>query len=95
LRHAAAKRVRVDLRTRGDELELLVEDDGRGFNVPAAQSRAASGASMGLLGMEERAELAGGRIEMDSTPGAGTRVKAWFPLTAVSDGTRFQGTADA
>jgi signal transduction histidine kinase len=93
LRHAGAKRVRVDLRTCGGELELVVEDDGRGFNVPAAQSRAASGASLGLLGMEERAELAGGRIELHSTPGAGTRVRACFPLTAASDG--FRSRADA
>ncbi len=94
-RHAGAKRVRVDLRSRGGELELVVEDDGRGFNVPAAQSRAASGASLGLLGMEERADLASGRIEIHSTPGAGTRVRAYFPLPAASDGSPFQGRADA
>jgi signal transduction histidine kinase len=91
LRHAGATRVRVDLRIREGEVELLVEDDGKGYNVPAALARAAGGASMGLLGMEERAELAGGRIEMRSTLGAGTRVRACFPLTSSSDRPALQG----
>ncbi len=91
LRHANARHVRVDLRMRGGELELTVEDDGKGYNVPAAQARAASGASMGLLGMEERAELAGGRIEMRSSLGGGTRVKACFPLNFTADRAVLQG----
>jgi signal transduction histidine kinase len=85
LRHAGASRVRVDLRARDGEIELVVEDDGRGFNVPAAQARAASGESLGLLGMEERAELAGGRIKMLSAPGKGTRIEARFPGGSVTD----------
>jgi signal transduction histidine kinase len=95
LRHASARRVRVNLCTRGEQLELLVEDDGKGFDVAAAQSRAVSGESLGLLGMEERAELAGGRIQMDSKPGLGTRVRALFPLTGASDESQLQGRADA
>jgi signal transduction histidine kinase len=84
-RHAGAKRVRVNLMARDGELELVVEDDGKGFNVPAAQARAVSGQSLGLLGMEERAELAGGRIEMSSAPGKGTRVQARFPLVLLAE----------
>ena len=91
LRHAGATRVRVDLRVTDGELELLVEDNGAGFNVPAAQARAASGASLGLVGMEERADLAGGRIEMHSALGAGTRVKARFPLVSAPDAAALQG----
>jgi signal transduction histidine kinase len=86
LRHAAARQVRVDLRVADGELELTVEDDGRGFNVPAAQARAAGGASLGLLGMEERAELAGGRMEMHSEPGIGTRIRVRFPVGAGAEG---------
>ena len=85
LRHAAARHVRVDLRVRDGEVELVVEDDGKGFNVPAAQARAASGQSLGLIGMEERADLAGGRIEMHSAPGKGTRIKARFPRAPLND----------
>jgi signal transduction histidine kinase len=80
LRHAAARRVRIELRRQGEALELAVEDDGRGFDVAAARCRAAHGGSLGLASMEERAALAGGRIEFDSQPGKGTRVRVHLPL---------------
>ncbi len=86
LRHADAKRVHVRLQCLAGEMELVVEDDGRGFDVAAAQRRAGEGASLGLVGMEERAALAGGRIEWSSTPGQGTRLKARFPLAPAGDG---------
>jgi signal transduction histidine kinase len=85
IRHAEAKRVRVGLHGRNGELELTVEDDGTGFNVAAAQACAVGGQSFGLLGMEERAELAGGRMEMHSSAGAGTRIRACFPLRLQPD----------
>ena len=52
-------------------LELKVRDDGIGFDAAAARARALGGASLGLLGMEERASLAGGRLEVSQR--AGTR----------------------
>jgi len=48
--------------------------------VASVRERAVRGASLGLLSMEERATLAGGGLEYDSTPGRGTEVHAWFPL---------------
>lgn len=80
LRHAGARRVSVELRRRGAELELAVEDDGKGFDVAAARRRAAHGASLGLASMEERVALAGGRLELASAPGEGTRVRVRLPL---------------
>jgi PAS domain S-box-containing protein len=80
-RHAQAQRVRVELRQREDELQLIICDDGVGFDVQAALDRAAHGASMGLLGLEERALLVGGQIEIESAPGRGTEIRACFPLT--------------
>ncbi|HXF67690.1 MAG TPA: ATP-binding protein [Burkholderiales bacterium] len=80
LRHAGARRVSVELRRRDAELELAVEDDGRGFDVAAARWRAARGASLGLASMEERAALAGGRLELASAPGEGTKVRVRLPL---------------
>jgi signal transduction histidine kinase len=62
------------------QLHLSVRDDGVGFDVASVRERAVRGASLGLLSMEERAELAGGGLEYDSTPGRGTEVHAWFPL---------------
>jgi PAS domain S-box-containing protein len=79
-RHAGAQDVRVAIRRDGAELRLVVEDDGCGFDVAAARDRASRGYSLGLLGMEERATLAGGHIEIVSSPGHGTRIAASFPV---------------
>jgi PAS domain S-box-containing protein len=79
LRHAAARSVRVTLKRDGDTLELTVQDDGRGFDPAAAGKHALEGKSLGVLGMRERVRLAGGRIELESSPGAGTRVQVWLP----------------
>jgi len=79
-RHARARRVTVTVRGRDAELELAVRDDGVGFDVRAARERAAAGASLGLLGMEELASLAGGRLTIESAPGQGTAILARFPL---------------
>ena len=83
-RHARAKRVRVELRAAHDELQLTIQDDGIGFDTPAAMERAAGGMSLGLLGMQERAELAGGRLEIESALHYGTRIRAVFPLPSLS-----------
>jgi signal transduction histidine kinase len=83
-RHAQARQVWVELKQQGDTLDLVIRDDGVGFDVSAAQERAAQGASFGLLGMWERVELAGGHIEMDSTPGQGTEIRIRFPLRSLA-----------
>jgi len=49
-----------------------------GFDVEAAVERAKAGKSMGLLGMEERAKLAGGSVRIVSEAGEGTRIEAHF-----------------
>ncbi|HEX9714585.1 MAG TPA: ATP-binding protein, partial [Desulfurivibrionaceae bacterium] len=64
------------LKKRLDGLVLLIRDNGRGFD-PANSS---SSKSLGLLGMRERAAILGGRVEISSAPGKGTRVTAWIPL---------------
>jgi protein-histidine pros-kinase len=68
--------VAIDLRIDGGELVLRVEDSGRGFDLASA-----SGQGFGLLGMTERALLAGGRCTVDSRPGAGTAVVARLPVS--------------
>jgi two-component system sensor histidine kinase UhpB len=82
LRHARAQCVWVELRLQehGHELLLLIRDNGGGFNVAAARDDATSGRSLGLLGMEERAGLAGGRLEIISAPDSGTEIRARFPV---------------
>jgi signal transduction histidine kinase len=83
VRHAQASKVRVEMRLAGAELELLILDDGVGFDVRAAMSRATRGGSLGLLGVRERVTLLGGRIALDSSD-KGTEVRVWLPLRFVS-----------
>jgi signal transduction histidine kinase len=79
-RHAQAKGVDVSLRIVGSELVLAVRDDGRGFDPEAVRLRPAQRASLGLVSMKERAALVGGRLEISTSDGGGTEVRATFPL---------------
>jgi len=76
-RHAAARRIAVRLIFAHD-VRLTVRDDGIGFTVQPATS-ADEGTELGLLGMQERAALLGGRVTVRSSPGAGTSVRATIP----------------
>lgn len=78
VRHSGAKRATVALACRDGELRVTVEDDGRGFDVDAARSRGVRGKNLGLVGMQERASLAGGQLSLRTQPGAGTRIEARF-----------------
>ena len=73
-RHAKAQHVWVELRQHEEEVRLTIRDDGAGFDVRAAHDRAVHGGSFGLLGMRERAELAGGVLTIQSTPTQGTEI---------------------
>ena len=74
MKHASAERVTLKLSSEHGYVQLVVEDDGAGF-LPAEVGRNRSGdPSYGLVGMRERAELVGARLQVTSTPGSGTRV---------------------
>jgi two-component system, NarL family, sensor histidine kinase UhpB len=77
VKHAGATRATVRLRWNGRAVTAVVEDDGRGF-VPA-EAMTGDGQGLGLYGMEERAAYLGGRVEIRSRPGHGTRVCATIP----------------
>lgn len=79
VRHAASPRAVVEVRAKGDLLELRVEDFGRGFDVVAARR-----AGLGLLSMTERARSAGGLLLVASEPGNGTRIHLKLPVRAAS-----------
>jgi PAS domain S-box-containing protein len=74
-RHAAAGHVEVRLGLNDGFLTLAVQDDGRGFNTDALGENE----GLGLAGMHERANLAGGHLEIVSAPGKGTRVSFEVP----------------
>lgn len=78
-KHAQARRVEIALRGGDAGVGLVISDDGIGFDVRAARDRGSRGASLGLLGMEERVQIAGGEIEIESAPARGTRIQLRFP----------------
>ncbi|MFZ0427497.1 MAG: CHASE3 domain-containing protein [Acidobacteriota bacterium] len=79
MRYARASRLDVSLRQVNGEVELLIQDDGVGFDVEAARQKAQAGSGFGLMGMGERVRLAGGHLDIESAPGAGTIIRAHFP----------------
>ncbi len=80
--HGSPSAIVVRLGVRDGVLEGSVEDDGRGFDVAEALSREDAG--LGLQGMFERAQLAGGAVEVVSQPGRGTTVTFRIPVEAES-----------
>ena len=78
-RHARARNVALELRADEGGLELTLSDDGVGFEKGAA----GGDGYPGLVSMSERASLAGGRFEVDSAPGAGTRIRLAFEANPV------------
>lgn len=76
-RHARAKSVRVELQRVRDGLQLMVNDDGVGFDVNCHDGQRGS---LGLLSMKERVSLVGGTLDIQSRSGEGTRVCAWVPF---------------
>jgi signal transduction histidine kinase len=75
-RHARAGQVRLYLgqRETGSPLVLEIQDDGQGFDV------AADHGGMGLDNVRQRVQVLGGELEIESAPGAGTRIHASVPL---------------
>jgi signal transduction histidine kinase len=72
-KHAAAGSVILQVAQSDDRLDVLVSDDGEGFEPDAGH------VGFGLTGMHERVELVGGELQIESTPGSGTRVMASVP----------------
>jgi PAS domain S-box-containing protein len=81
LRHAHAATVWVRVKHLGSGLQLVVQDDGEGFDVRTVMSRSGVNASLGLQGMQERAAALGGIVDIRSEPGIGAEVQVSFPLT--------------
>jgi signal transduction histidine kinase len=74
VKHGAATHARMQVVERDDRVSVLVRDDGTGFD-PLART-----AGFGLMGMQERSNLLGGRLSVDSSPGGGTTVSATFAV---------------
>lgn len=86
LRHAAARSVHIRISMQARSICLDIKDDGRGFDMQAASDEALHSHHLGLLGLRERAELLGGEILLDSTPGRGTCLQVCLPLSSTIRG---------
>lgn len=81
-KHGSAKSVSVAISKDGGNIQLWIEDDGCGFDQRALGEANFSDDGFGLKNMRDRAELNGGALQMQSSPGAGTRIRVVFPLSA-------------
>ena len=79
-KYSGAEEAEVDLRMTGDRLEICVRDEGRGFNL----SQLGQNGGLGIRSMEQRARLLGGKFQIHSEPGKGTRLEAWVPLRPIA-----------
>jgi len=82
VRHAGAQSVAIRLGRDDGGICLQVEDDGRGFDVAQIRGQALRLRRLGLLGIQERADLVGGEVRVESAPGHGTRLQVRIPLLA-------------
>jgi signal transduction histidine kinase len=77
-KHAEARTVSVSLTERDGGIEINVRDDGVGFDtVPGTQPVPGH---LGILSMSERVEMAGGTVQIESSPGVGTTLRCWLPI---------------
>ncbi len=81
-RHAQATTVQLRLQLDSDQIMLSIADDGRGFNLeePGGPNSQPPGHGFGLIGMQERARLLNGTMQICSCPGAGTQLEVRLPL---------------
>lgn len=81
IKHAKANHIWVRLQRLNDQmLEVVIQDDGVGFDKAAVLKSYERRGSFGLLNIDERARLVGGRAEIDSTPGKGTKITIFVPI---------------
>jgi signal transduction histidine kinase len=80
-KHSGVAKAQVRLRRAGGKLVVSVCDEGLGFDVRELGKKE----GLGIRSMEERAHLLGGRFEIHSKPGKGTRIEAWVPFQPKSE----------
>jgi len=85
-KHGEAKNIKIEIEDCEGNLLLSISDDGKGFNVQKLMNNYCSGTSFGLSSMEDRARLAGGEMNIQSTPGKGTTLFFSIPLKSQNKG---------
>jgi two-component system CheB/CheR fusion protein len=85
VKHAGVTTALVSLAHLGEQIQIQVVDQGRGFDLSAEAKESSQGESgQGLLRIRQRLQLVGGTLVIESTPGRGTQVTMNSPLRSVS-----------
>jgi len=79
-KHSKALMVLLSLRKAKQKIELVIRDNGQGFDLEEAYSRKGTTKGLGLSSMRERVELSGGSFSIEASKGAGTTIRASWPL---------------
>lgn len=82
LKHANASHITLEMEFTLLDITLSIQDNGSGFHVEGVQQPASRNSHFGLIGMVERVELLGGKIEINSSPGRGTKITIIIPTTS-------------
>jgi signal transduction histidine kinase len=85
-RHSGADSVLIQVEEHKGQLEIEIEDDGRGFDPASVAQPDLGGRGLGLMGIRERVELLGGTVDIDSAPDDGTRIALRVPLPSTEAG---------
>ena len=80
VKHAVARKVCIIVEQRDHFVQMIVRDDGRGFDVDATLRTPGTSKGLGLHGMQERAVLLNGSLNIQSRPGGGTTITVGMPL---------------
>ena len=80
VKHARASRLNLSVSRLGEDICILIEDDGVGFDSAALETRNSAEAGFGLFSIRERLGCLGGQMVIDSQPGQGTRIALMAPL---------------
>jgi PAS domain S-box-containing protein len=84
-KHAGRTSVSVAVQRKGAQIRLAVHDRGRGFDPAGGREGGDPSRRLGLVGMRERVELLGGRFDVQSAPGRGTRIELAVPIHQPDD----------
>ncbi|UCF89754.1 MAG: hypothetical protein JSW39_15750, partial [Desulfobacterales bacterium] len=81
VKHAQAENAVVSIRKEGQDVDVEIQDDGVGFDLAEADARGTSTDGFGLFSIRERLSHLRGRLEIQTTPGGGTRIRMRLPLS--------------
>jgi signal transduction histidine kinase len=86
-KYSGVKRIEVQLVEHANEVHLIINDSGRGFDIEVARR----GRGLGLTSMQERVKLVNGAITIESKPSAGTSIRVRVPLKSEHNPQRAAG----